>query len=441
MAPIIKDRTITGLLGINNPRMVVDKTKAGPTKNSKYVQISQTHIRPMQGFTQANIEAMYQDILSKRIKLTQKKQQDILYISSKDYTYNCDSEKCIDRILLDWFPAVLQPCMVHSSAVLHRRFGLAPKNLEIKHEPKLYRGPGGYPLLPDWVFVDINELNRDPRKDTAGLAYVVGDDKLSVGFDPRSLERLPIPRDNDREKKKKKNQEEGSDDIIPYLQQIGTYAWLGQTRYAFIITDKTATFFRFFLVHRGEEAEDTTLGVEYSWVDLTTEGTNELTMNRGIYALAMMAQNEQYHKIVEEKELDDLRAWYWGDVGGERLYFHPISEILTTKSPGMGYFPTNIFLAKIEIQSRFTKRRRELASEVDDDIEELSETDTESISSALSGIEPRDHVIDGRVEKQTEPVKLNKKLQEVLKRLSREEILFNLHAWDRASRRQQEGGG
>ncbi|KAJ8123030.1 hypothetical protein O1611_g9693 [Lasiodiplodia mahajangana] len=415
MASFINDNTITSLLGSVMPTAVVDAKRFTSTKHPNYVQISLDNVRPMQGFTQANIQAMYEDLLSKELELTEEEQQNIANLATKNYAY-CTSEDCVNWMLSDWFSIVVERSIAHSTTELHERFNLPPKVLSFKRKAKLsIRHPIGEVyrdgmidsdntlppdvivmsgnFFPDWVFLDTNDL-KSARDDTAGIAHIIGEGKISIGFNPRLLECLQSIGGIDWENAK--GDTPATLYAIDCLKQIGTYAWLGQTRYAFIATEKSTAFLRFFLVHRGQRPSDTILGVEYSWVNLTSSGTKELTMSNGMHALAMMAQNEKYRRIVEKGELEDLRMWYYVDLEGDRLYFHPISRIITNRNPDTDFPPTHINLADVRTRESFFDRYLETRLKGEGrGIGQLSESDTEFLRDTLISTVLNDRAIEG----------------------------------------------
>ncbi|KAI1130652.1 hypothetical protein F5Y10DRAFT_262993 [Nemania abortiva] len=420
--------TITDLLGITNPKVTLTGKKPSKTEHDDYVRISLDHVRPIQGFTQANIQAMYEDLLFKRLNQTREDKQNIKFLSMRNYA-DCDAEKGIDRMLLDWFSAVLRPCVAYSATKLLERFGLPQKTLEFKYEPKLYAirearlsHEAVSPLRPDWAVVDMSQFNS-AQTDVTGIANVVGEDKRSQGFDPQLLGNLISVGGTDYENIFRSERSKSRIKyVIATLKQIGTYAWLGQTRYAFVITENTATFLRFFLVQRAQYTKDIVLGAEYSWIDMTNSGTSELTMNRGLYALAMMAQNEQYRNIVEEQELEDLNVWYYEYIEGEYLYFHPISEIVTTGKPDIDRAPIPIAHAKMQIRMRFEVRHfhsineatsenpwvsdsSEGSREIGSNRSEVSGSDSGAEYWTISKVVPNDRVLNGRLRKRTRRVK------------------------------------
>ncbi|KAI1267657.1 hypothetical protein F5Y18DRAFT_424787 [Xylariaceae sp. FL1019] len=348
------------LLPIVQPRVTLGKRcNKTSTKNPSYAQISLHHIREWQGLTRQITGSAYGDLLNSEVGIRVDERRRIIERTIETYQIHCEGD--LTDMGKNWMKHLLDPCLTQCANALLKRLGKKPKNLELLNSQKLKllsnsNGKRKHEwLYPDWMVLDLhhpNNVQKLENNNVSRIAEVVGDDKLSTVFNPESLDDLILKRSS---MNKGSDGDEQSnltlqDHTIWCLRQIATYAFIAETRYAFIRTDKTITLFRFFAVEYGSECPvHNTFGFEYQWAYIDKPaGPDTFSLNLGIFTLTMMAQNDCHRAIVKEEVVNDIGVWYEKISNGKTSYFHPLSRITLDKKPS--YF-TKIVLRDEEQDS------------------------------------------------------------------------------------------
>lgn len=148
--------------------------------------------------------------------------------------------------------------------------------------------PLGSQFLPDWTIHDLFAEDK--------TIFVIGDSKPSTKFKSSWIQNSPNPHaEEERE--------------WP-LRQIASYCKYGETRYGFIITPEELIAVRVFETE--PFGKHTSLprcaSLEYRTIPWENSG-NQLTVNFSIWALAMMAANDQYREVLWEGQYQSLATW------------------------------------------------------------------------------------------------------------------------------------
>ncbi|KAI1264501.1 hypothetical protein F5Y18DRAFT_428131 [Xylariaceae sp. FL1019] len=339
-------RSIEALVATPTPTMQINPdAKPRSTKSRNHVRISLDHLRQMKGFTVENLKAMWEDIWPQMVDLTINEHEYILSMAKLLWD-NFETEGPVRYVGRDWIDIIAKCCIRQASPGLAVRFRESPKALKVLPEDK----PMVW-MLPDRANDKLAPKKKnshvlghpgfwlyDANKRDAGLnnsAEVVGDAESSATFNPEVLKYLQKLGGVD---------EANFVGMVPgsiksltrylrILKQVGTYAWLGRTRYGFILTDTTITFLRYFMVDPGQSPSETVLGLEYSSFDLQTSDQDEMTLSLGLVSFAFMAHNAEEREIVEEHNMKPLDAWSYADLDSGRWYQHPISHQMTKQPP------------------------------------------------------------------------------------------------------------
>ncbi|KAI0146116.1 hypothetical protein GGR57DRAFT_506634 [Xylariaceae sp. FL1272] len=330
------DMKAQSLLTTGQPQMLRGGTwPTSPTRNKNYAKISPHHIREFKGFTRANIELMYGDLLSAPIGIRVDERQKFLDRAKETFTIEIETH--LNFLGKVWMKPILDPCLTQCANALLKRLGLDPKDLELRDSQKLKLLKPDAPyswMKPDWMVLDLNHPQNTQvgKKQLSRRADVVGDDKLSTVFKPERIGDLLVRNSSVGEEH---DVEELKANLQWTLRQLATYAFAAGTRYAFIRTDETITFLRFFLVEStGECPVENTLGFEYHWAYTDRAlGPDDISLNLGIFALTMMAQNDCHRALVREEALNDISVWYETTSNGGTSYFHPLSHTTVFEKP------------------------------------------------------------------------------------------------------------
>ncbi|KAI0141868.1 hypothetical protein GGR57DRAFT_519838 [Xylariaceae sp. FL1272] len=350
MAGPAAESTVGDLIATPSPIMA---TKPGlrpnPTTNKEYVKISFDHVQKLEGSNFDNLKSMFGDLWNKPALVTAKEFDKIEDESAFEYP-DLKREVELSDAAKKWISLITTPSIVHNAAELLERFDAKPEDIALKpyQSMKQRRNTAGVETTPkgkklgvgtfkpDWLMFD-QERRKNGESDHV---HVVGEDKLSANFDPALLVYLEDIGgiDNSSGPEDRKDPPKANLSAAVWaLKQVGTYAFLGNTRYAFIRTETTTTYLRYFLVQSSEWSIDAVLGVQYAWVRNTSYGPDELTSDMGLVALGWMSLNKDYVELVEEEKLEDLSVWYaFNDRSGKLYYFHPLTERLTDAKPPLG---------------------------------------------------------------------------------------------------------
>lgn len=144
---------------------------------------------------------------------------------------------------------------------------------------------------PDWPLFTTSstEEGKKEEKETQKL-FMFGDAKRHRVFDPEKLS--------------KKTEYDGAS-LKNTMGQMGMYAYWGKTRYAYVITSKTLTVFRFFLISKNDNgriklgAEYTSFGWDDSWKMIP----------KAIWALAMLSMKDDEREVVTRQEMLPISTW------------------------------------------------------------------------------------------------------------------------------------
>ncbi|KAK7921393.1 hypothetical protein PG985_009415 [Apiospora marii] len=305
------DYTISELLGLVNPEFRYTALKTKPSKSDDWVQISANDITKLEGFTNANLGLMFEDLLEQGVTLTPR----------EDLKLEANAIVCINKTI-----ARLQDRL----GTPPKTYGLVTQNRGRRRPIPIGQIPGQKkPMHANWLVAFPGEW-RPEGVDLAGQL------KAPRNFDPTDVVFIN-PADEDE-------WEEPPAEIVAAnwcLRQCGTYAWQTGCRYMFLVTVEYVTVLRFHLVEGGGEEDPTSstvLGVEYAYFPYSRHGEQELSLCKTVWALTLMAQHPRHRDIVPRRRMLPLNTWYAYTTAaeGRTYYIHHLSEIIRDSIPGNG---------------------------------------------------------------------------------------------------------
>ncbi|KAK7977269.1 hypothetical protein PG988_004759 [Apiospora saccharicola] len=298
---------VSDLLALRNPEMEYAKTSRSVSKNENWVLVSTDHIDRLDGFTNTNLDAMYEDLLNQAADLVPDDEDALRTAQRADYDVECEGDFG-DR-LRPWLEKNALYCINKTIKTLQDRLGASRKQYRLtRYGSLLYKNEGddkGNHLKPDWAIVYPNGV--DPEGiDLAG-------ETKRPNMNPAILDRM---------REKPGDPIRGSKSAIQVLRQCATYAWLSRCR--------------FHLVEKGENTFNTVLGVEYDYFPYRVEDLEQEqpTLCKAIWAQMMMAQNPQHCDVVPLSEMVSLSTWYKYTKDAHTYYIHHISEVIRETLPG-----------------------------------------------------------------------------------------------------------
>lgn len=295
--------TIYELLTTANPDLNTrDQPTGNVTQNKLYVYLRPADISIWEDFTFENIEAAYAHLFP-----IGPIQSDALHPFPRGSPAYITTEASVDNISQLWSSLICRFPLKRGCERLQADLGLNRVEISMGAK-KLYSYPpqGGKAFEPDWGIY----LNTTPK-----TALVWGDNKCSSKWksDP-NVSRLASNR-------------------VWAFRQIATYCYNENTRYSYIVTPDELAAIRV--------VKDPTASgnhrVQYKSIPWSHHGPNVLTMNLAIWALAMMAVNEEHRPILPIHQNLPLNLW-WQDMNhqtGEGFFQHHLSgRILQTLPVG-----------------------------------------------------------------------------------------------------------
>lgn len=332
--------TISELLGRPNPEIeyTARKKKRTTTKSDDWVQISADDITKLDGFTDANLGLMFEDLLQQRVTLTPLEFMGLRVTQrGNDWVFN---RHVLSLALWPWAEANAVLCVNKTVARLQDRLGAPRKTYRLVPQFRgdrcaipIGQGPGQTKHLhANWLFSFPADWTAEGLDDLVDVD-MVGQVKAPRSFDPTDVAFIN-PADEDA-------WEAPPPEVTAAnwcLRQCGTYAWETGCRYMILVTADYVTVLRFHLVAAGDEGDpvsSTVLGVEYEYFPYSSRGGQGLPLCKVIWALMLMAQHPGHRDIVPRRRTLPLNTWYaYKTAAGRTYYVHHISEIVRDSAPG-----------------------------------------------------------------------------------------------------------
>lgn len=313
--------TVFDHLTAPNPEVDVShEATGGNTKSHSYTMVRDSDVTVWHDFNLETIRAAFGDLLQLAMSEEDESAKEVGPPLADELVPNSQraifTEVDVDRVCEAWCTRVVRGGIKRCADTLRDRLGLdrqaAPSLMRRGVTLKGVDQNGGTCLfLPDWAV-----FSRKPQPSSASssssssarvtqLTYVVGDSKLdakwrSSWLDP-DAEQLTL--------------EQKKESVWP-LRQLATYCRSANTRYGFVITMHELVVFR---AHDLPSLGTQAAGLEYRAVPWENGGGDgQLTVNLAIWALSMMALNDQFRGFVDRASgYDSLGAWRRTTARGE----------------------------------------------------------------------------------------------------------------------------
>ncbi|KAI0170288.1 hypothetical protein BJ166DRAFT_494188 [Pestalotiopsis sp. NC0098] len=285
------------------PKIALDETpNAGTSWHEDFALIGWEDISPWDDFSEETIDLLFDEEL--RTPLGNWRVADkVMHVDSlaKDEGYKVETENDIDKMFGSCLQNLLLKTINFYGNVVRRKMGksdiqkfrlewektpIYPEKKENPEKKKTSTKKG-----PDWPLFTTPLAKKEKKgKEARHEIFMFGDAKRHHVFDPEKLS--------------EKLKYDGAK-LENTMGQMGMYAYWGKTRYAYVITSKTLTVFRFFLISK-EDNGDIRMGAEYksfSWDD------NWKMIPKAIWALAMLSMKDDEREVVTRQEMLPISTW------------------------------------------------------------------------------------------------------------------------------------
>ncbi|KAK6069735.1 hypothetical protein SCUP234_10490 [Seiridium cupressi] len=294
-------RTCATLFYYSQPKIESDElTSAGTPWNKHFAHVAYENIESWDDFSEENIDLLFGEELIRDLD-NWTNADEFSYLRKRKKKYKIVREADVDIL----FRECLVPPLVASinfngnhickkmSFNSEEEFELEHEGCEISLDKALDDVRQPHKKNPDWpIFVRQSSKKKGAQKtkEDEKQIFVVGEAKRHYVFNP---DWLSDPEDYDEER------------VQNTMGQVGMYAYWGKTRYAYIITSRTLTAFRFYFIsiHKGKLV----MGAQYKAFDWEK---NPRMVPKAIWALAMLSMNEDDRKVVEKHKLEPINKWW-----------------------------------------------------------------------------------------------------------------------------------
>ncbi|RSL62425.1 hypothetical protein CEP53_004756 [Fusarium sp. AF-6] len=273
--------TIQNILAMPSPPFTLNVAQPQVARGcAAWMKVQHRHVRQWDDFNLNNIATAFGDILRQPASASMEGMRASRGVRNLTEMKN----HCIDGLL-----KILEGPMAAGGNLLGQRLR---SETVIDHLRDTTLAGAGHNYEPSLIFY----IDTTPR-----IHLVVSCARLSSVWTSESL----------------KNQEPNA--MLP-ICQLATYAQMGGTRYAFIMTDKEVVVVRFISDSNGQ------YGAEWQAIPRSASGEGTLTVGLAIWALIMMSLNEQHRAVATEGETLPINFW-WREQGvdGRVTYRHHLS--------------------------------------------------------------------------------------------------------------------
>lgn len=313
-----------------NPTLNKTRQKEGDvTKSDMYTELNKDELEYWHDFTYENIMAAFGNLLTSGTI-----EADVTSMRQGS-PFEIHSEKSIYKIMEVWNLCICRDVLKLGAAQIQSQLGLPRTDVTMRMQEKELPARGfKKPLEPDFCIY---------AKDSKETVLVWGENKLSSKW-KSDKSALPIPW--------RKNW------IWPF-RQLATYLVTSNTRYGCLLTPDELVVVRLYSVPPRN-------GVKYNlqWASIPWEsaGRDRLTVNIGLWAMAMMALNADHRAVVIQSEMLPLNVWWEEkDDNGQTFYTHHLTGVTASRLP-----------------AHATARERPVAGPVVREITPVAETSTRS---------------------------------------------------------------
>lgn len=221
--------------------------------------------------------------------------------------FEIHQEDSLDRVMNVWNLCVCRDTLKAGAAEVQARLGLPRVDITMRvHEQDLPHPSFSKALVPDFCIY---------AKDSSQTVLVWGENKLSSkwksdrdALGPRWAENWLWP-----------------------FRQLATYCIASNTRYGCILTPDELVVVRVFKADLGYNVKHS---LQYASIPWENNGTNNLTVNLGLWVMAMLALNTSHRCIINQPDVLPLNVWWKDkDRDGKRVYEHHLTGVRSSRLP------------------------------------------------------------------------------------------------------------
>jgi hypothetical protein len=286
--------TIGSILAMENPKLQLDKQRPKScTKSDKYVLMLPQYVRRWDDFTAENIKAAYAHLLDISIDVPKKLAKDVTNGQTQIII-----EGSVNVALNAWTVELIREPLKKALSRLQQDIGqddIGDDNITLMQETNRHKYETS-DMIPDWmVFFRIGTERSH--------SIAVGDSKCSSAWNSHDMY-------------------SDKDGMWP-IRQVVTYCRAIKSRYGFIITPEELVVLR---VYNKGPQDPNELRVQYESISWANSG-DYLTVNLGLWALAMMSVNPNHRNITDRANTLPLNIWRKVEDGssGSVLFEHHLS--------------------------------------------------------------------------------------------------------------------
>ena len=279
-----------------------ESDRPGTSWDDDFARVKFDHVSKWEDFSTDVIDDLFRDqALDRGLEWTCGDQGVLRDANSK--LHKVTDEKDVDEIVSKCLTEPLVKSIGFCGNNIRQQLGLAPLQPRMTREGAPIKvNNKGFPKKMDWpiYYEDTKTVTKlfkkMPRTKIVNTKtiLVAGDAKRNHVFQPEWLSN--------------KDSFDGSDAYIT-LGQLGMYAFWGNTRYAFVITSRTLTVLRYYLI--SQDQGEIQLGVEWNTVSWKSPGEGQMSVVcKAIWALTLLSMDDNNRAIVQQHEIQPLHAWW-----------------------------------------------------------------------------------------------------------------------------------
>lgn len=285
-----------------NPTLNKTRQKEGDvTKSDEYTELDEEELSYWGDFTYENIMASFGNLLTSGTI-----EADVTAMRQGS-PFEIHNEKSIYKVMEVWNLCICRDVLKVGAAQIQAQLGLPRTDITMRVQEKELRAPGfKKPLEPDFCIY---------AKDSQETVLVWGENKLSSKW-KSDKEALPaIWRKNW---------------IWPF-RQLATYLVTSNTRYGCLLTPDELVVVRLYSIPPQNGVKH---NLQWASIPWESAGRDRLTVNIGLWAMAMMALNDDHRAIVDQTEVLPLNVWWKEkDDKGDIIYVHHLTGVTVSRLP------------------------------------------------------------------------------------------------------------
>ena len=276
------------LLSGYTPKIVLEEETGPGTKwDESFAHVAFENISAWDEFSTEVIDELFGDE-TLRQGLSWTLLDDMALRSACQDSHVVKKEKHVDSIVEKCLVKRLLKTIDFCGNNVRQRLGMSPLQPKMEFEGTFTKVDGqSYRKKMDWpIYYEY------PGSTARKVVLVAGDSKRDHVFQPEWLENRVLFR---------------AKKASVTLGQLGMYAFWGKTRYAYVVTSRTLTVLRYYLISQKEGKIQ--LGVHYKAIDWNSP-QGHLSVCKAIWALAMLSMDDDNREVVQQHAMHPLGKWW-----------------------------------------------------------------------------------------------------------------------------------